>query len=126
MAKSAKKIKKSRLYPWFALLEMESSEGEKGQVEKAPLARRGRPSSGLVRKRVGFYQTEDQIQMLDELIQVLEDKLGKSISRGTMISFLTIRLMILLESQSGEDGKVQIPENVKSLTAFAEWLESIE
>lgn len=124
MAKSAKKIKKSRLYPWFALLEMESSEGEKG--EKAPLARRGRPSSGLVRKRVGFYQTEDQIQMLDELIQVLEDKLGKSISRGTMISFLTIRLMILLESQAGEDGKVQIPENVKSLTAFAEWLESIE
>jgi hypothetical protein len=126
MAKSVKKIKKSRLYPWFALLEMETSESDKGQVEKAPQAKRGRPSSGLVRKRVGFYQTEDQIQMLDELIQTLEEKLGKSISRGTMISFMTIRLMILLESQAGENGKVQIPEDVKSLTAFAEWLESIE
>ena len=126
MAKSVKKIKKSRMYPWFALLDMETSDGEKGQAESAPQVKRGRPSSGLVRKRVGFYQTEDQIQMLDELIQILEQKLGKKISRGTMISFMTVRLMILLESQAGENGKVQIPEEVKSLTGFAGWLESIE
>lgn len=126
MAKSGKKIKRSRMYPWFALLDMETSEGEKISVETEPQAKRGRPRSGLVRKRVGFYQTEDQIQMLDELIEILEQRLGKKISRGTMISFMTVRLIILLESQAGEDGKIQIPEEVKSLTGFAEWLESIE
>lgn len=125
MPKSIKKIKKSRLYPWFELLELETSGGEKEQVE-APQVKRGRPSSGLSRKRVGFYQTEDQIQMLDKLIEMLEKTLGKNISRGTMISFMTVRLMILLETQAGEDGKIQIPDTIKSLTAFEEWLENLE
>ena len=125
MPKSVKKIKKSPLYPWFELLELETSGGEKSQME-IPQVKRGRPSSGLSRKRVGFYQTEDQIQMLDNLIRLLEEKLGKNISRGTIISFMTVRLMILLESQASEDGKIQIPNSVKSLIAFEEWLESIE
>ncbi len=125
MPKTSKKTKKSRLYPWFELLELETAGGEKSQVE-APPAKRGRPSSGLARKRVGFYQTEDQIEMLDNLIRLLEEKLGKNISRGTLISFMTVRLMILLESQAGEDGKIQIPDHIRSLTAFEEWLESIE
>lgn len=125
MVKSAKKIKKSRLYPWFALLELEMSRGSQ-EVQEAPKPKRGRPSSGLVRKKVGLYQTDDQLQMLDGIIQLLEERLGRSISRGTMVSFMTVRLMVLLESQAGVDGKVLIPETVKSLTDFAEWLESVE
>jgi len=125
MPKKGKKIKKSRLYPWFELLELEISGNEKTPVE-TPEVKRGRPSSGLSRKRLGFYQTEDQIQMLDNLILLLEEKLGKNISRGTLISFMTVRLMILLESQASEDGKIQIPDTIKSLTALEEWLESIE
>jgi hypothetical protein len=125
MAKSAKKIKKSRLYPWFALLEMELSKGEH-ETPETPKGKRGRPSSGLVRKKIGLYQTEDQLQMMDSIIQMLEERLGRKISRGTFISFLTVRLMILLDSQAGPDGKVEIPEDIKSLTGFAEWLESIE
>jgi hypothetical protein len=124
MAKTTRKAKKSPLYPWYELLELEMS---KGEPTGAPVpAKRGRKSSGLPRKRLTIYQTPDQTQMMDEIIELLEGRLGRNISRGTYLSFLTVRLMILLKSQADKDGKIVLPESVKSLTAFADWLDTIE
>jgi hypothetical protein len=116
MARKTKQLKQN-IYPWFALLDLEIA------TEKAaPPARvKGRPRAPFQKTKVTMTMTPDQLQMLDRLIAAFQTKMGKSIPRGTLVSFLVYQMM----SQLGdEEGNIDLPDHVTNFTTLADYVES--
>ncbi len=103
-------------YPWLRLLELELGEEPKRAKRRRP----GRPKKAFPRKRVRSALTEGEQAALDELVEVLSDRMGRPIHRGHVIAFMTFRLRNRL--QRGQD--ISIPEDVDSFVGLAKYLDS--
>lgn len=116
MARKTKQ-QKQNMYPWFALLDLEIS------TEKAPPPARekGRPRAPFQKTKVTLTMTPDQLQMMDNLISALQAKMGRSIPRGTLVSFLVYQIM---QQLGDEQGTIELPDHVTNFTKLAEYVES--
>jgi hypothetical protein len=107
---------KETTYPWLRLLELEFGEETKPVKRKRP----GRPRKPFPRKRVRVSLTEDETAALDELLDLLAERMGRPIHRGHLVSFLTFRLRNSL--QHGD--KILLPEDIHSFVDLARYLDS--
>lgn len=116
MARKTKPLKQN-MYPWFALLDLEIA------TEKAPPPARekGRPRAPFQKTKVTLTMTPDQLQMMDKLIAALQTKMGKSIPRGTLVSFLVYQMMHQL---GDEQGNIELPDHITNFTTLADYVES--
>jgi bisphosphoglycerate-dependent phosphoglycerate mutase len=107
---------KEPAYPWLRLLETEL------QQEPKPVKRRraGRPKNTFARRRVRMSLTSDEQYALDHLVELLSERMGRTIHRGHLIAFMTFRLRNQL--QRGQ--QIVIPEDVDSFVALAKHLDS--
>ncbi len=117
----AKKIRKptdpdkTLVYPWLRLLELEV------QPEEHPaLARgRGRPPNPFPRKAVHVTLTDGELQSLDDLANILSERIGGRLHRGHVIAFLTFYLRSRL--QKGDT--FSLPGGIQSLSDLARYLD---
>jgi hypothetical protein len=117
----AKKIRKpadpdkTLVYPWLRLLELEV------QPEEHPtLARgRGRPPNPFPRKAVHVTLTDGELQSLDDLANILSERMGSRLHRGHIIAFLTFYLRSRL--QKGDT--LSLPAGIQSLSDLARYLD---
>lgn len=102
-------------YPWLRLLETEL------QLDPKPTKRKraGRPRNPFPRKRVRTSLTASEQAALDELVEILSDRLGRALHRGHVIAFMTFRLRQKLQREHD----IVVPEEVDSFIALARYLE---
>lgn len=111
----ASDIEKAERYPWLRLLELEFQPSE----HPSPRRGRGRPPSPFPRKAVHVTLTEDELGTLDELADLLSDRLESRLHRGHVIAFLVFYLSSRL--QIGDN--LSLPPDVNSLTELARYLD---
>ncbi len=109
--------KKETTYPWLRLLELELIREPKPAARKRP----GRPRNAFPRKRVRTSLTEDEQAALDDLVDLLSQRMGRPIHRGHLIAFMTFRL----RSQLQQGDKIVIGEEVDSFAALAKYLDTL-
>ncbi len=102
-------------YPWLRLLELEFEEESKPAKRKRP----GRPRNPFPRKRVRSALTKDEQTALDDLVDVLSEKMGRTIHRGHLISFMTFRL----RNQLLRGDELESLEGVDSFVSLAKYLD---
>jgi predicted ArsR family transcriptional regulator len=105
----------AKKYPWLRLLELELA-----KERPAPPKRRGRPRNAFQRIRVGASMTQDELTALEELVDLLRSRFGKSVHRGHLIAFMTFQLRTRLQ---GSGRKVDLPAGIDSFVSLAEYLE---
>jgi hypothetical protein len=123
--KSVKKKTKPKIdpYPWYALLDLDT---ESETRTAAPPARpKGRPRSKFARKAINMTMTPDQIALLDRIRSALEEGFGAKVSRGSLVAFMTVRMLSALQNSADEEGNFRLPENTKSFSALAKYLDEL-
>ncbi len=103
-------------YPWLRLLELELTQEPKPAKRKRP----GRPRNRFPRRRVRSSLTADEQAALDELVDLLAERMGRAIHRGHLIAFMTFRLRSQL--QQGDD--LALREDIDSFQALARYLDA--
>ncbi len=103
-------------YPWLRLLELEFEETPKPVKRKRP----GRPRNPFPRKGYKIGLTEDEKTALDELVGVLSERMGRVISRGHLVSFMTFRL----RNQLQRDGEYEIEREIDSFVSLSRYLDA--
>jgi hypothetical protein len=109
------RMPEAKKYPWLRLLELELA-----KERPVPAKHRGRPRSAFPRIRVGASMTQDELEALEELVELLRSRFAKSIHRGHLIAFMTFQLRSRLQ---GGGRKVDLPEEITSFVALADYLE---
>ena len=108
---------KDNVYPWLQLLDLE------GESRRPPERRRrrgaGRPKNMFPRKKASLTLTDEEREMVDELITFLSERFDHALSRGQLYGFLAFRLKAELE----RDGKLELPKRVESFTELAHYLD---
>jgi hypothetical protein len=113
-----KKQPQTDLFPWFDLLDLELS-------KENPIAepkQKGRPRLPYDQKKITLYMSADQLKMLDDIKDALMKSMKtRKLSRGTLVAFMTVRLMI--ELQNNTEGEMELPENINSFAALSRYLD---
>jgi len=104
------------IYPWLQLLDVEAQTQSRRADRKR---RRGRPKKLFARKKASLTLTDDEKAVIDEVLQAVAQRFGRSVSRGQLFGFLAFRL----QSELLQDGGLALPEEVNSFTTLAKYLD---
>jgi hypothetical protein len=105
----------TKKYPWLRLLELELA-APRTEIKR----RRGRPPSAFSRVRVGASMTPDELAVLEQMVELLRQRFKRPIHRGHVIAFMTFQLR---NSLQGSGRRVELPEEIDSFVALADYLE---
>lgn len=117
----AKKIRrppesdKTLVYPWLRLLELEVQPEERPALPRG----RGRPPNPFPRKAVHVTLTDGELQSLDDLANILSERMGGRLHRGHIIAFLTF----YLRSRLQKGNNISLPAGIQSLSDLAGYLD---
>jgi len=64
--------------------------------------------------------------MIEKIRTGLEKAFGRTIQRGDLVAFMTVHLLLGLQSQSDEAGDFILPEKVKTFDDLARYLDEQE
>jgi hypothetical protein len=121
MPKKKNTLSRPDMTPYLDLLDVEVA----GEIRKPPTRSSGRPKSPFVKKRVNLILPEEQLKWLDKIVEALEQQMGREISRGLLVAFMTTRIYITLQTSLDENGQLTIPDTVKSFSSFAAYLDEL-
>lgn len=101
--------------PWLRLLDLRDAT-PKAEVKR----KRGRPRSAFPRVEVSTSMTPDELAMLNQVVELLRERLKRPVRRGDVIAFMTFQLRKKLQ---GSGKRLELPEEIDSFVALAEYLE---
>jgi len=69
---------------------------------------------------VSTSMTPDELAMLNQVVELLRERLKRPVRRGDVIAFMTFQLRKKLQ---GSGKRLELPEEIDSFVALAEYLE---
>lgn len=106
------------VYPWLRLLEMEVQPIEHAQPRRG----RGRPPNVFRRKPVHITLTDDELEALDSIANLLSERFGTRLHRGHVIAFM----VFYLRSQLLQGNDIALPAEVNTLSDLARYVDKLK
>jgi hypothetical protein len=101
--------------PWLRLLDLRDASPKPEAKRK-----RGRPRAAFPRVDVRARVTPSDATALKEIVELLRKRFKRPVHRGDVVAFMTFLLRSRLQ---GAGKRLELPEEVDSFVALAEYLE---